>query len=201
MATAPKFAVDTTGQISNGTYKYYLPASAGTLALTSQIPTNSSFTLAGLSEKSYNSLTDKPTIPANSSFTLAGLSEKNFSSLANKPTTISGYGITDGAKIDASNLSAGNISSWLSKLALNNVQNYKIVNGLQAKSSSNPYSISTGLTTIYGFYTQIVNNTTNSFGEIILLHSISGGTVYCSQRNSGSGNVQQCTHYWTAIGI
>jgi hypothetical protein len=68
------------------------------------IPTNSSFTLAGLSEKSYNSLTDKPTIPTNSSFTLAGLSEKNFSSLDNKPTTLSGYGITDGVNTSDSRL-------------------------------------------------------------------------------------------------
>lgn len=50
------------------------------------IPTNSSFTLSGLSEKSYTNLTDKPTIPTNSSFTLAGLSEKSYASLTNKPT-------------------------------------------------------------------------------------------------------------------
>ena len=66
---------------------------------------NNDFTLAGLSEKSYNSLTDKPTIPTNSSFTLAGLSEKNFSSLNNKPTTLSGYGITDGVNTSDSRLS------------------------------------------------------------------------------------------------
>ena len=31
------------------------------------IPTNADFTLAGLKEKSYNSLTDKPTIPTKTS--------------------------------------------------------------------------------------------------------------------------------------
>ena len=112
------------------------------------------------------------------------------------------YVYTDGkADIDSSNLTDSNITSWKSALSLSNVSNYKIVTGLQAGSTSNPYSINTGLTTIYGFYTQIVNNTTNAFGEIILLHSISGGTVYCSQRSSGSGGLQQCAHYWTAIGI
>ena len=43
-------------------------------------------TLAELSERSYNSLTDKPTIPANGDFTLAGLSEKSYNSLTDKPT-------------------------------------------------------------------------------------------------------------------
>ena len=35
-------------------------------------------------------------LPVNSDFTLSGLSEKNFSSLTEKPTTLEGYGITDG---------------------------------------------------------------------------------------------------------
>ncbi len=35
----------------------------------------------------------------NTDFTLAGLSEKNFSSLTNTPTTLEGYGITDAASI------------------------------------------------------------------------------------------------------
>jgi hypothetical protein len=74
------------------------------------LPNNASFTLAGLGEKSFSSLTDKPTtlsgygitdaitsedLPTNSDFTLSGLSEKSFSSLTDKPTTLSGYGITD----------------------------------------------------------------------------------------------------------
>lgn len=46
------------------------------------IPANGDFTLAGLSEKSYNSLTDKPTIPT----TLAELSEKSYNDLTDKPT-------------------------------------------------------------------------------------------------------------------
>lgn len=49
------------------------------------IPDNSSFTLNGLSEKSYDSLTDKPEIPDNFSFTLNGLSEKSYNSLTDKP--------------------------------------------------------------------------------------------------------------------
>ena len=36
-------------------------------------------------------------IPNNASFTLAGLGEKDFGSLTNRPTTLSGYGITDAA--------------------------------------------------------------------------------------------------------
>lgn len=46
------------------------------------IPTNASYTLAGLSEKSYNSLTDKPTIPTR----LTDLSERSYNSLTNRPT-------------------------------------------------------------------------------------------------------------------
>lgn len=40
-------------------------------------------------------------IPGNASFTLSGLSEKDFSSLTNTPTTISGYGLTDAASTTA----------------------------------------------------------------------------------------------------
>jgi len=36
-------------------------------------------------------------LPNNASFTLAGLSEKSFESLTNKPTTLASYGITDAA--------------------------------------------------------------------------------------------------------
>ena len=185
----------TTDTIVEGVNLLY-PAISGTMALTSQL-----LALGETSATAYRGDRGATAYTHSQLATGSNPHATTFANIASKPTTISGYGITDGAKIDASNLSAGNISSWLSKLALNNVQNYKIVNGLQAKSSSNPYSISTGLTTIYGFYTQIVNNTTNSFGGFILLHSISGGTVYCSQRNSASGNVQQCLHYWTAIGV
>jgi hypothetical protein len=42
----------------------------------------------------------------------------NFANLSNKPTTLDGYGIADGAGIDASNLSSTNITSWKSKLGL-----------------------------------------------------------------------------------
>lgn len=75
-------------------------------SITGQIPNNASFTLAGLSEKSYWSLTGLPTFgtmasetattylkvadlppyPTNASFTLAGLSEKSYWSLTDHPT-------------------------------------------------------------------------------------------------------------------
>ena len=51
----------TTDTIVEGVNILY-PASGGTIALTSQIPTNASFTLAGLGEKSYNSLNDRPAL-------------------------------------------------------------------------------------------------------------------------------------------
>lgn len=75
-------------------------------AASALIPNNASFTLAGLSEKSYWSLADRPTFgtmasetatdylkvadlpayPANASFTLAGLSEKSYWSLTGLPS-------------------------------------------------------------------------------------------------------------------
>ena len=84
-------------------------------------PTNASFTLAGLSEKSYWSLADRPTFgtmasetatdylkvadlpayPANASFTLAGLSEKSYWSLTGLPTfgTMASETATDYLKV------------------------------------------------------------------------------------------------------
>jgi hypothetical protein len=50
------------------------------------IPNNASFTLSGLGEKDFSSLTGKPT---NASYTLASLSEKLYESLDGKPTNAS----------------------------------------------------------------------------------------------------------------
>ena len=108
--------------ISGGTRKHselqqldYASSGHTGFAASSQIPNNASFTLSGLGEKNYSSLTGRPTNasytlsglseknfasltgkPTNASYTLTGLSEKNFSSLTSKPTTLAGYGITDG---------------------------------------------------------------------------------------------------------
>ena len=96
--------------VATGTFTGHTDATAAhgvsEVADAADIPANSDFTLAGLSEKSYNSLTDKPTFgtmasetattylkvadlppyPTNASFTLAGLSEKSYWSLADRPT-------------------------------------------------------------------------------------------------------------------
>lgn len=61
------------------------------IAWKSDIPSNSSFTLAGLSEKSYNSLTDKPTIPTVNNATLTiqknGSTVKTFTANASSNVT------------------------------------------------------------------------------------------------------------------
>jgi hypothetical protein len=92
------------------------------VASTSAIPGNASFTITGLSEKVFANLTGKPTSasytlnglntkdfseldgkPTNASYTLSGLSEKDYSSLTNRPSDIAGYGISDAASMTALN--------------------------------------------------------------------------------------------------
>lgn len=82
-----------------------LTAAGSSIASPGSIPNNASFTLNGLSEKDYQSLTGKPTsaswtfndllgIPSNASYTLNGLSEKIFGNLDGKPTNAS-YTLND----------------------------------------------------------------------------------------------------------
>ena len=61
-SSTPVVLYDSTGSNTDGAMTQKATTDA-LLDLASTIPTNASFTLAGLSEKSYNSLTDKPNIP------------------------------------------------------------------------------------------------------------------------------------------
>ena len=101
MATAPKFAVDTTGQISNGTYKYYLPSSAGTLALTSDIPSISDFLVASNIKEG-----------TNITLSVSG-KDVTINSTAGGGGTVTSVGITAGSGISVSGspvTSSGNIT-------------------------------------------------------------------------------------------
>lgn len=180
------------------------------MALKSDIPTISTATQSdnGLMSSSDKTKLDGIASGATANTgTITGITmngtSKGTSGVVNLGTVLTAHQDISGlAKSDASNLTTSNISSWKSKLSLNNVQNLKIVTG-DTYVSSNNQDISTGLSTVSGFVAILHEEvgTSTNLGITLYWRTKSGGTVNVTPRNTGNGAyLTNHTFHWWAIG-
>lgn len=136
------------------------------------IPTNSSFTLAGLSEKSYASLTDKPTIPA-AQVQPDWSAVSGMGQILNKPSIPSKTSdlTNDSDFITASGVASGYVAKDGSKVLSDN--NYDSNSKTKLDNLANITSVSTGLTLTDG----VLTANSSGGGSSITWHIIDSNTT------------------------